>query len=59
MNFQFTLFIDKCFQGSMYTLRKKRREEMVLQNGQMFYLKHFAFWNRLRDLQTMLSCEEP
>ena len=37
----------------------KKSSSMVLQNGQKFYLEHFAIWTRLRDLQTILSCEEP
>ena len=41
-----------------YTLRKKG-SSMVLQNGQKFYLEPFAIWTRLKDLQTILSCEEP
>ena len=41
-----------------YTLRKKG-SSMVLQNSQRFYLKPFAIWTRLKDLQTILSCEEP
>ena len=40
------------------TLRKKG-SWMVLQNGQRFYLEPFAIWTRLRDLQSILSCEEP
>ena len=38
-----------------YTLSEK----MVLQNGQKFYLEPFAIWTRLKDRQTIVSCEEP
>ena len=41
-----------------YTLRKKG-SSMVLQNGQKFYLEPFAIWTRLKDVQTILRCEEP
>ena len=41
------------------TLSEKKGSWMALQDGQRFYLEPFAIWTRLRDLQTILSCEEP
>ena len=38
---------------------QKNGSSMVLQNGQRFdFSRSFAIWTWLRDLQTILGCEE-
>ena len=42
-----------------HTLPEKKDSSMILPKGQRFDLKPFAIWTMLKDLQTVLSCEEP
>ena len=49
-----------CVGGQFLSIHsKKKGSSMVVQIGQRGYLEPFAIWTRLRDLQTMFSCEKP